>query len=145
MQTYPGFTLHTQDGIYIFRIYDITREAVDAWYEADKAQSIASAAITGHAMRLMHITNLIFPTTYFASKLRQSNAETPAELYESTAIVIHNPLAFHTVRTFLQRDVPNFERNVRRFFQTEAPATEWLLERRDHIALLKESDATGRV
>lgn len=137
MQEFPGFTVEFRDGIYIYTITAITRSAVDAWYEADKAQALAAAATTGHALRLLRLTQLILPTPYFRSKLRQSNLETPANLYESSAFVIQNAMAFHTLRPFLQTDLSSYERNMRGLFQNEALAIRWLHQRRDQVALLQ--------
>lgn len=140
MQYHPGFTLEERDGIYIYRITDITRPTVDAWYEIDKQQSITCAATTGHALRMWSIERMVFPTPYFTSKANLAMAETPDALYESTAVVIVNPLGFATLRAFFNRNLPERAKTAFRLFQSEAAAFEWLEERRRAVAQLLRGD-----
>lgn len=135
METYPGFTLENRDGIYIYRVHEISRAAVDAWYATDIAQMEAAMASTRHVPRLLHLTRLIFPTPYFNARLHETNELTPAALYESTAILVSSAVMYNTMRPFINRDLSkrNLSRNTRQLFSNEDRAMTWLIERRQTV------------
>ncbi|PJF43145.1 MAG: hypothetical protein CUN55_09215 [Phototrophicales bacterium] len=142
METYPGFTVEQKDGIYIYRIYDITRAAVDAWYEVDRQQSLACVETTRHAMRLFYLDRFIFPTPYFTAKLHQANQNAPQNLYESAAVVIPNGIVFNMLDLFLNRHNPSPQRTARRVFREEPPAIAWLQKRQQIVEQLLQAESS---
>lgn len=133
IKEYPGFSLDYRDDIYIYTVRDITRDAVDAWYETDKAQAETAAATHRHARRMLIFEKMIFPTPYFTKALRQSNAETPDGLYESTALVMPDGFAMRAMRLMLNRDLVNPSRNARALFLTQQEGQDWLAKRHELV------------
>lgn len=136
MEHYPGFTLETRNGVHVYRVNDITRQAVDAWYAVDKAQSRHAAETNRHVLRLWYLERLLFPTPYFTVKSRQAIQETPANIYESTAVVTNNPLGFQMMRAFVNRNMPDRAMTQMRLFQAEDEALLWLQARRATVDAL---------
>lgn len=134
VETYPGFTYEYRENIYFYRVFEISRAAVDAWFETDIAQMQTALTTTRHVLRLVHLTRLIFPTPYFTARLRESNNVTPNTLFESTAMLVSSAMVYNTMRPFINRDLSNINRNARQLFSNEARALAWLKQRQDYIS-----------
>lgn len=140
MEQFPGFTVEERDGIFVYRVTDITRAAVDAWYEVDKQQSLTCATTTGHVMRMWYLERLVFPTPYFITIANLAVQETPDSLYESTAVVVLNAIGYNTMRSIFNRTVSYRTKAMFRVFQKESPALLWLEERRVSVAAMLHND-----
>ena len=119
------------DGIWVYRFTDVTREAMDAWYETSVRHDMEYDARGEHLRRLILIDRLIMPTPYAIGRTREAAEKTPLTLRESNALVLTQSLTLRLIVMGVQR-LPGQPGSIR-VFLNEPDALEWLESRQKEL------------
>ena len=126
-----GITVEQWDnGITVYRVHDLRRSTVDAWFTyAAEADEIGYAA-GRHVRSIYDLRKAGWPTPYTISEaIRGANSTIP-DIRESVAVLVRDNIGFQMVRITINRLTRKARQSIRLFLH-EDDALAWLEERRE--------------
>lgn len=127
--TPTGFDyLIREDGINVFRLSDLRRESVDAFFEANLKLGTEAILAGRHARSLIDVSTLVMPTPYAIKKFQELVTKRPSGGRSSVAILTPAGPAYTFGRTILSRISTSHKAHLQ-LFNSEEAAFGWLDER----------------
>jgi hypothetical protein len=119
------------DGLWEYRFTDVTRAAMDAWFEVTTRHDREYAERGDHLLRLIIIDRLIMPTPYAINRTREAAEATPPTLVESNALVLTQSVTLRLIMLVAQK-LPGAAETVKVFIR-EDEALKWLKIRANEL------------
>lgn len=128
-----GFTYEVRDdGIKIYRLTDLKRDTVEAFFEINLSMGLTTMREGHHNRSILDVSTLLMPTPYAAKRFQKLAALRPKDSRSSVAILTPSRQLYMFVRTMLSR-VPQNNKSHIRLFSSEEEALAWLDERLNEL------------
>lgn len=128
-----GFSYEIRDdGIIVYRLANLRREAVDDFVEVSHNFDVAAYEAGRHSRCLLDISELSFPTPYAVKRIQQNTEASPDGLRESYAVVTPTSAIYTFARTIINR-LPHAKAQPIRLFHNADEAFAWLEQRLEEL------------
>lgn len=128
-----GFTYEVlDDGIKIYRLTDLKRDTVDAFFEMNLSMGLATMREGHHNRSILDVSTLLMPTPYAAKRFQKLATLRPKDGRSSVAILTPSRQLNMFVRTMLNH-VPQNNKSHIRLCSSEEEAIAWLDERLNEL------------
>ena len=128
-----GFTYEVRDdGIKIYRLTDLKRDTVEAFFEINLSMGLTTMREGHHNRSILDVSTLLMPTPYAAKRFQKLAALRPKDSRSSVAILTPSRQLYMFVRTMLSR-VPQNNKSHIRLFSSQEEALAWLDERLNEL------------
>src|SRR5687767_7101858 len=126
-----GFVCERRDdGIIVYRFYDMKRESIDAWFNATVQHDQEFHASGKHSRRMFIFERFLTPTPYAFTRAREALHQTPPGLRESQSCIVPSQAGFRLITMFIHRIALNRnDLSVTLPFMSEAKGVDWLNKR----------------
>lgn len=120
------------DGIKVYRLIDLRRETVDAFYEMNLSNGTEKINADQHSRSLVDVSRLTFPTPYAAKRFQTLATIRPPESRSSVAVLTPSHQVYMFARTILSHLSRQQQSHIH-LCHTEEEALAWLDARLEEI------------